>query len=487
MGKKRVLNKNLQKAVQIHTEFSDKLNNESKILPSVEVIEQLLRDCNGDAEQVKRAVIFLLDDENVPSKRENRLNEADTLLSNDLIPKYKDCYTIFRDIMIEMLNDNQIQKIWQRFLEDMHAILPELSEELILHQAIDAGFAFLNELNQCESSSEEEENYECFEFEENETQEIDDRTVQQVALSLLLEQFNAVHNDLLSSRIESILIECNYDIEAATEKICSIHENGGIMNESFPDLRDGIAISKVLGKYSYNTKIVGSYKQITSIEPKSLNYNERVNEKIVTTKYKPIIIVTDNVVNNKHNMSSEKLREEALFWRNKAQEEHVVMKQKLHQIASNRYYKRLPMSEYMSESCHNNHSMINNANYNAVICILRSNNLNYQFELNSNGSIAYKGPIEPNLWKNTTIRSEHRLESIDLHGIYVKEALIVLQSIIHYYSNLTSNVTVKLVVGVGNHSANNQARLGPAILSYLNHNKYRSSSEERGCITLRLP
>lgn len=223
MGKKE--NKNLKIALSLNSEFGGHVD--------VQLIEQLLKDSDGNADRVRIVLTELSTtvchkdeyESELPMKIGDVSNDSLFDLSECHYASYRIIYDIFFGLFADLLDEESLTSVWSSILETFHP-LSDADQCLVLQTAIDTAFLRVQEAiaNDAELK---------FDF----------RSTQHVALSLLIDRFDAKHNATLTAKIKSILIESNYDIEAATERICILFESKLNDELEYPSLEQSLLIS----------------------------------------------------------------------------------------------------------------------------------------------------------------------------------------------------------------------------------------------------
>lgn len=192
----------------------------------------------------------------------NILIEVD-VENESLLSQY---YEEYKLMMEDMLDDDKLDEIWFQCLDTDSRV----SDEHAAHEVNTQSSNDLNFLQRCINSA--------FEYLESVFDEEyvvgDSRTVQEVALSLLLDRFDASTSVKMSNHIEKLLKEFNYDIEEVTK--CLINQLSSntvpvLDDAEYPAFVDAIAINQLTG----NSNI------------RDINVNQRIiakNNKSVTVK-----------------------------------------------------------------------------------------------------------------------------------------------------------------------------------------------------------
>jgi len=192
--------------------------------------------------------------------------------------------------------------------------------------------------------------------------------------------------------------------------------------------------------------------------------------------------------------------EQELYWRAQANKFALYMRKSFQSAAQTR------ISSYSSKGYEYRHDMVQ-AHRKAAICALKSRNSHIIIGEDTNERICFLGVSKLYLGslenRTGTGRDGKKGLKIDFHGLYVREALEFAQTVIEYFLKpsflkirdnvlhgvgniITGYVCIVFVVGVGNNSVNNVARMGPALEKFLLEQSINCCSTVHGELEIKL-
>jgi hypothetical protein len=317
--------------------------------------------------------------------------------------------------------------------------------------AIDLGFAKVKEL---------------FSLEVDMPFAYDARETADVALSLLLDRFEAKGNGYLTTKIKSILQECNYDIETATQLICQISESRIFDNKEYPDLLESMSQKSKPVHLTHPS----SYAEATAAPASAASSASSAFELTSSTssKSKSCKIVLDESLGLPKSVSSTNNQIlESQYWRSCAEKEWTLMTRSFAESATSSNRKS-GASILHSTSARQHQNNMHLMNRKASICTIKANNPHIDISVSSSGDIEFSLPSPPPSSSSTV--------TIDCHGISSKEAVDLVESIFDYlhFNSKTSVRGLNIIVGQGRHSKDGQRKLAPAVRKYLDSIGIRS-------------
>jgi len=173
------------------------------------------------------------------------------------------------------------------------------------------------------------------------------------------------------------------------------------------------------------------------------------------------------------------------IWRKQAAEHANQMKSQF-RLAASTYHSKTngPLALTIALSGRSSQQQMMSCHANAALAAVSSRNPSYLFGLDKDTKkLAFLGPKKSphdSYDLCTSDRVQRKCASFDLHGLYVKEAIQAVESILNYYSNTSPNCmnTLNLIVGRGNNSQGNKPKLGPSVCRYMESKGYRCSRSD---------
>lgn len=446
--KNKNINKNLQSSIRLHLELSQLYNTNYNItIPSLELIQQLLKDNQGNCEQTKDLLMKIIEEqlvafhkaESIIDITSDNIDERDVDLSNQ--------YLVFIELMSELLDETHMNRLWDESLSNNHSF-----NKNVLEYAINNAFDYLQQLQdmECHDSNDK--------FNEMDTKNM--------ALLLMMDRFEVKNTETsMKRKIQTVLVECHYDIDHATQVLDEILNKDLLDNESlFPELHDSMIYSKFMSKHDFNDSIRPVKPVLTYLDAAFENQTSKTSSRckngleILKRDWKPQIIVQDVNVNQRLDGNhKQKFLTEAHYWRNISRMECNQMKHKF-QIAANSYLqKKGSIAGHLSTHGYEYQRQMNIANNKAALCLLKANNPMLAIGLNENHELQFI---------SCELNSSKRLQ-FDLHGLTYKEAIGFLESFLSISYSQSIHAKVVLIVGMGNHSVRNVPVLAPRLQHFM--------------------
>jgi hypothetical protein len=170
----------------------------------------------------------------------------------------------------------------------------------------------------------------------------------------------------------------------------------------------------------------------------------------------PLIVVDESL--GSRAAGRDQLRQQVGEWRAAATQAHADMVSKFRSATgTSRQTHGSVIAGELAKEGYEYRSRMRHAECMVAVCALRMNNPHLLLDVEDGaGKVGYLGA-----------RSEGSLVTIDLHGVTVRIAAQFIDAVTAYYSANTSaahrRVTLRLIVGRGNHSKDGIARLGPSL------------------------
>lgn len=524
MGKKT--NKSLSKCIELQRQLAPHVD--------LQIIQQLYKDEQGDEERIRQTLAFLSQDVisikppsspdspkscpvaiapvetasnclSTPSTRKSASSSAphdrgeistlklasistdsssetkgsmspeESIRFDKIDSKHGPEFELFSDIMRGCLSSDQIFDIWSIVIANIYDRRQISESESLLSSAIETAFRYIESNEFADESSLSlfdsdtlMQSYLC-----------DEQSTQEVALSFLLDQFEARENSSFASMIRRTLEECRYDIDEASLRICDIASTGYLerIDQDFPSLEDGVAISKIIGD-----KPLPSMTTFKSISQLDINQGSKIkitaDTKAIKKPWKPQIIVASSTDMIQSKKSKGSYFDEYNRWRNVAADERNQMASKFVEAAAS-YHRRKGLSGHLSDVGYRHRDLMNIANLRAAVCALNAHNDPLFFDCDEAGNIQlieiqrHDSPSNP--W---TLK-------VDLHNLTVVEGIHAFNSVKTKINATSQYSSIDLIVGQGRHSRKQVSVLGPNLLKYLRHEGFACSDDGRGMIQVR--